>query len=430
MSVDVMNPVAVTPARVDVCRVAHFTDTYLPRRDGVVASLQTLIAGLEAQGCGGLTVVPRHPSLADRPGLLTIGSIPCGVANLRLGTWPMARHVNRIAAWGPQLIHVHTPGPVGLLGVFTARRLGLPLVHTYHTDLHAYADAYRVPADALKILFELYALRLGSRPECEPRTGSRRHAILDAGNRLLLGDADAVIVPTPAVLSRASLPVPPERLFLVPAAVPQRMPSPADIADFRARHGISASDRMVLFVGRVNREKGIELLLPAFARVAARFPQTKLVLIGAVYERRWLERLLAKHDLHLRVVITGQLAPDTVAAAYGGAEVFAFPSRTDTQGLVLQEAALAGVPSVLADPSLYRTGALGDAAVLALGEGPEAYAEALCRLLEDPVAARDLGQRARERALAHTPEGYATKMREVYGLGFFRRSRAFGVTPG
>lgn len=416
MSLDVVNPVTMTPGRVDVRRVAHFTDTYLPRRDGVVASLQTLIAGMRAQGCTGVTVVPRHSSLIGREDLVTIGSIPCGVANLRLGTWPMARHVERVAAWGPQLIHVHTPGPVGLLGVLAARRLGLPLVHTYHTDLHAYADAYRVPADALKILFELYALRLGSRPRCVRNAGSRRHAILDAANRLLLGDADAVIVPTRAVLARACLPVRPERLFLVPAAVPQRSVSPAEADDFRVRHGISASDRVVLFVGRVNREKGIELLLPAFAHVAKRFPQARLVLIGAVYEQRWLDRLLAMHNLHSRVVITGQLPPDVVAAAYAGAEVFAFPSRTDTQGLVLQEAALAGVPSVLVDSSLYRTGALGDAAVLAEGEGPEGLGEALCGLLDDPIAARDLGRRARERALAHTPEGYATTMREVYGL--------------
>lgn len=416
MSLDMLNPVAVAPGRVDVRRVAHFTDTYLPRRDGVVASLQTLIAGLQQQGCAGLTVVPRHPSLAGRPDLLTIGSIPCGVANLRLGTWPTSRHVERVAAWGPKLIHVHTPGPVGLLGVLTARRLGLPLVHTYHTDLHAYADAYRVPPKALKILYELYALRLGSRPPSGERgTRSARHAILDAANRLLLGDAEAVVVPTPAVLSRAALPVPPERLFLVPAAVPQRAVTPAQIADFRVHHGIADSDRVVLFVGRVNREKGIELLLPAFARVAARFPDARLVLIGAVYEKRWLDRLLRKHSLHDRITVTGQLAPETVAAAYATAEVFAFPSRTDTQGLVLQEAALAGVPSVLADPSLHLTGALGDAAILA-GADPDSYAEALCALLADPEATRRLGLVARNRALVHTPEGYAATMREVYEL--------------
>ena len=62
-----------------------------------------------------------------------------------------------------------------------------------------------------------------------------------------------------------------------------------------------------------------------------------------------------------RVVLTGQQPADVVAAAYGAADVFAFPSRTDTQALVLQEAALAGLPAVLADPVLHRYGALAGA---------------------------------------------------------------------
>ncbi|WP_117211195.1 glycosyltransferase [Allorhizocola rhizosphaerae] len=400
-------PVTATSSIVNIQRVAHFTDTYLPRRDGVVASLHTLKDALGVDGCSGLIVAPRHPDHPERADLLTVASMPCGVANLRLGAWPMSRHVRRVAEWGPQLIHVHTPGPVGLLGVLTARRLGLPLVQTYHTDLHAYADAYRVPAKALKILYELYARRLGA-PRLKAGT---RHEILDAANQLLLGDANAVVVPTPAVLSRVKLPS--AKIFLVPAAVPQR-PAPAQaVADFRARHGLSG--RVVLFVGRVNREKGIELLIPAFARV----PGAQLVLIGAVYEHRWLNRLLAKHGVADRVVITGQLPPSQVAAAYAGADVFAFPSQTDTQGLVLQEAALAGVPSVLADPSLHRMGALGDATVLAAPD-PSSFAAAINGLLNDPVGAQALGALARGRALAHTPARYAATMREVYSLAAAR----------
>lgn len=417
MSLDALTPasatvsatVPATVSRVDIQRVAHFTDTYLPRRDGVVASLHTLLEALRTDGCAGLTVAPRHPDYPDHEDLMTVGSVPCGVANLRLATWPMARHVERVAAWAPQLIHVHSPGPVGLLGVFTARRLGLPLVHTYHTDLHAYADAYRIPAAALRVLYEFYARRLDA-PRSRP---AKRHEILDATNQLLLGDADAVIVPTPAVLSRAALPVPPERVFLVPAGAPQRDVPPQAVADFRARYGLSG--KVVLFVGRVNREKGIELLIPAFARV----PDATLVLIGAVYERRWLNRLLTKHGLSNRVVITGQLPPHQVAAAYALADVFAFPSRTDTQGLVLQEAALAGVPSVLADPALYRTGALGDAAVLAEAD-PRAYGDALTNMLANPIESRKLGALARQRALAHTPARYAATMREVYTLAASR----------
>jgi Glycosyltransferase len=150
-------------------RIAHFTDTYLPRRDGVISSLRTLAAALRDCGHETLTVVPRHPEQPDEPDVLRLRSMPCGVADLRLASWPRRQHVTRVAGWAPDLVHVHTPGPVGLLGVFTARSLRLPMVHTYHTDLHAYVDAYRVPITALRMGVRMYARRLGMNRPPAPR---------------------------------------------------------------------------------------------------------------------------------------------------------------------------------------------------------------------------------------------------------------------
>ncbi|SDY14527.1 Glycosyltransferase involved in cell wall bisynthesis [Micromonospora pattaloongensis] len=393
-------------------QIAHFSDTYLPRRDGVISSLHTLTEALTAAGHGCLTVVPRHRQQPAAPELLGLRALACGVADLRLLPWPTNAQVERVAAWGPDLIHVHTPGPVGLLGTLVARRLGLPIVHTYHTDLHAYVDAYRIPIAALRLLVRLYARRLGvtDPPRADGRT---RHGVVDAVNGLLLTDADAVVVPTPAVLARAGLPVPQQRIFLVPAAVPERAGT-AGPAAFRDRYGIAPTDRVVLFVGRVNREKGVDLLLPAFARILAAEPQARLVLVGAVYERRWLRRLIeCSGVVGDRVVVTGQLPGGSVADAYAAADVLAFPSRTDTQGLVLQEAALAGVPSVLADPVLHRSGAIGETAVLADGS-PAGFAAAVTRLLRDPAAARRQGAAARARAVRHTPQRYGAAMLDVY----------------
>ncbi|MEV1289422.1 glycosyltransferase [Micromonospora sp. NPDC049679] len=411
-------PGAQAPTR--TLRVVHFSDTYLPRRDGVIASLHTLTDALAAVGHDCLTVAPHHRQQPDLPDLLALRALSCGLADLRLLPWPTNAHVEQIAAWRPDLIHVHTPGPVGLLGTFAAQRLGLPVVHTYHTDLHAYAEAYRVPTSAVRLLAKLYARRLGvTAGHCTERG---RHGAVDAVNRLLLHDADAVIVPTPAVLSRAALPVPQERVFLVPAAVPPPRGAVRP-AEFRDRHGIARPDRMVLFVGRVNREKGVDLLLPAFARILAAEPRARLVLVGAVYERRWLRRLIRRAGVADRVVITGQLAGDQVADAYASADVLAFPSRTDTQGLVLQEAALAGVPSVLADPVLHRTGALGDTTVLA-DASPAGFAAAVIRLLGDPEAARRQGAAARALALRHTPERYGAAMLDVYRHALAQRRQS------
>jgi glycosyltransferase involved in cell wall biosynthesis len=150
-------------------RTAHFTDTYLPRRDGVVTSVLTLVAALAERGDPAVIVVPRHPSQPDGDGLIRLPALPCGVADLRVSPWPLrsalaSGALAEIAAAAPDVIHVHTPGPIGLLGVLAARTLGVPLVQTYHTDLHAYADAYRLPHAALRGCLRLYAHRLG-----EPR---------------------------------------------------------------------------------------------------------------------------------------------------------------------------------------------------------------------------------------------------------------------
>jgi 1,2-diacylglycerol 3-alpha-glucosyltransferase len=334
-------------------RVAHFTDTYLPRRDGVVTSVQTLDRQLRDAGHDSLLVVP-------------------GVAQLRLTSRPRQRHVERVAAWRPDIVHVHTPGPVGLLGVLTARRLGLPLVHTYHTDLDAYVDAYRIPTRVLRV---------------------------------------AVAVPTPAVLDRTRLPIQNGRVRVIPTGVGSANVPTGAVEDFRRRYRIPPGDRVVLAVGRVNEEKGVDLLLAAFLRVVAAHPRARLVLVGQVYD----QGLVAAAGP--RVVFTGRLPPETVAAAYaltqrtGG--VLAFPSRTDTQGLVLQEAAHAGVPAVMTDAELRSRGALAGAALLAPPTVPE-FAAAVITLLANPVLARSLADRARRAALAHTPAAYGDAMLGVY----------------
>jgi glycosyltransferase involved in cell wall biosynthesis len=406
-----------------------FTDTYLPRRDGVVTSVLTLVAALSAAGHPATTVVPRHPGQPDRDGLLRLRAVPCGVADLRMSPWLLRGSwaigaLAAIAAAAPDVVHVHTPGPIGLLGVLAARRLGVPLVQTYHTDLHAYADAYRLPSAALRAGLRLYAHRLGMpRPAQTPaqatgpgRRGAasgRRRATLDATYALLLGEAAAVVVPSRAVFGRFDPPVAADRVFVIPTGVADRPVNPAAVLAFRSFHRIGATDRVILFVGRVNREKGVDLLISAFARLAGTVPDVRLVLVGAVYDSRWLAGLLQDAGIADRVVVAGQQNPEVVRAAYGIAEVLAFPSITDTQGLVLQEAAHAGVPIVMADPALHAHGPLGGAAVLTGGR-PAEFAAGIRGLLDEPTSARRLAARAARRAAELSPEGYAAAMTDVY----------------
>ncbi|GAA1686308.1 glycosyltransferase family 4 protein [Fodinicola feengrottensis] len=411
-------------------RIAHFTDTWLPRRDGVVTSLQTLDRQLRAAGRQSLVVVPRHRDAVAEPGqsLHTLRSLPCGVGQLRLAPLPGRRHTDAIAGWEPDLVHVHTVGPIGLLGVYAATRLGVPLVHTYHTDLHAYADAYRVPTRALQLAVAAYRRRLapGGRPAMRTVGDNPRRALVDEGLRLLFGQSDAVVLPTRAILDRVRLPVPADRLHVLPTGVEGRTVRSSEVMAFRQRHGVSTRDRLVLSVGRVTAEKGIDLLLPAFARVLAAEPRARLVLVGTVYDREALSAALRASGLGRRVVLAGELAPQRVAAAYAAAVqsggVLAFASRTDTQGLVLSEAAHAGLPCVMVDAELLAAGPLAGAALCAPAT-TAGFGAAIERLLANPVLAGALADRARRAVLAHTPQAYVTSMLSIYAAAAGVRDR-------
>jgi glycosyltransferase involved in cell wall biosynthesis len=139
------------------------------------------------------------------------------------------------------------------------------------------------------------------------------------------------------------------------------------------------------------------------------------MLVGAVYEPRWFAGLVRASGpaVASRIVLARQQPPQFVAAAYGAAEVFAFPSQTDTQALVLQEAALAGLPSVLADPVLHRIGPLGGRGVLAKPH-PAAFADAISALLDEPARAKAVGAACAEWAARHTPAHYRAAISEVY----------------
>jgi glycosyltransferase involved in cell wall biosynthesis len=389
-------------------RVAHFTDTYLPRRDGIVTALRTTIPELRAAGHPGLLVAPHHPAQPAGEVGLALASLPTGVADLRLSL-PRIRYVTRVAQWSPALVHVHTIGTTGLLGTLAARELSLPVVVTYHTDLHAYADAYRIPTCVLRMALRFCTSRLavrGLRPRC-------RSEVIDAFNTLLFQAADTVIVPTEAILRRAPFRTDHPRIVVVPTGVAFTGPSAGAGREFRARWSIPQRAPVVLFVGRVNREKGIELLAHAFRVVLDAVPDARLVLVGAVYRPRWLRAVLSRAGVAGRTVITGQQPTPVVRSAYAAAQVFGFPSLTDTQGLVLYEAALAGVPSVLIDPDLHATSPLREGLLLSR-PAPAAMGSALATLLVNLAQARHLGAIARQRAAEIDPRRHSERLLTLY----------------
>lgn len=191
---------------------------------------------------------------------------------------------------------------------------------------------------------------------------------------------------------------------------------PRDLAAFEERYGVDADDEVVLHVGRMDPVKGQDRLVRAFARVAARRPRAKLVLvgngsfssskeggIGLSKGARWragLERIAAELGVAERVVFTGHVDHLTATTAFRRADAFAFPSVAEGFGLAVAEAWLQRAPAVV-DPGagIAEVVRHGENGLVARFDDPAASAAALERVLADPEGAARMGEEGRRTAL-------------------------------
>jgi len=288
------------------------------------------------------------------------------------------------------VIHVCSPGPAGIAGALVARALGLPLVGSYHTELTAYAG-----------------LRSG-----DQRVADAMALAVSSFYRA----CDVVLSPSSASDGAlAAIGMPAERVLRWDRGVDTSRFDPALRQESLLPGAIN-----VLYSGRITREKGAELLADAFLLAQARDPRLHLVLAGGGPEQERLRERLGEHATFL-----GWLEGDALARAYASADVFLFPSATDTFGQVILEAQASGVPVV----ALARGGPLSliDDRVSGLLCEPDAerLAEAVLELAGSPLlraqlsrgALRSVRTRTWEHTLQRLADGYQRALVDLRATG-------------
>lgn len=374
-------------------RVLMVSDVYFPRVNGVSTSIETFRRTLGAQGIEVRLVVPRYRDEPDEEGIVRVPGWPVpGDPEDRLPRWPAMHRAVRAAAADCQLIHIQTPFMAHYAGLRAARSLGLPVLATYHTLFEEYIEHYAplLPADWLKKL----ARKLSQR-QC---------------NQL-----DAVIVPSRAMQQRLSEYGVETPIEVLPTGIPVERFQGGDRAGFRARHGIAAERPVALFVGRVAHEKNIGFLLEALPHALQRCPQLLLLIAGEGPALHELQASVARLGLTSAVQFIGYLdRQHELPACYAAADVFAFASRTETQGLVLLEAMAAGLPVVaLAE--------MGTIDILAPGQGalsppanPARFGAALGHLLAHPQTRQRLSIEAAWHAQEWSDHAMASRLAQLY----------------
>jgi glycosyltransferase involved in cell wall biosynthesis len=354
-------------------RIALFTNNYLPFCGGVTISVETLRQGLESSGHEAWVFGPRLGGAADAAArVVRYPSIPVTTYPEFALAVPYSRRIDRIvAALDFDVIHAHHPFLLGPAARRLARRHRRPLVFTYHTRYEKYAHYVPLPLGLVRAA----ALRLSA------AFAARADAVL-APSAVIRDELHARGVRTP--------------IAVVPTGIDLDRFHPGDRAAARQSLGVGAAEPLVLYVGRLDREKSVDRVLLAFERVASILPAAQLVLVGQGTETQRLRRLAGSLPMAERIRFLGLRPHAGLAECYQAADVFLFASETETQGLVLAEAAACGLPAVAVDaPGCDEVVRDGDTGILTKGE-PAALAEAVIGLLLDPERRRAMARRARE----------------------------------
>ena len=376
-------------------RIAHFSDCYVPRINGVVTSLQVLRRAQQAQGDEVQLWVPAYPGHTQSDqGVHRFSSFPQRFQPEDRGLlpWPPAR-MRQLWSTPADVVHVHTPFNAGLLGWRYARHLGCPMVFTHHT------------------LWEEYAHYLNVLPLSWARAVGRG-----------LGDfyfrrAAAVVFPSQQIAdaltgSRVSATKP---WAVIPTGIDAELFAGGDGRAARQELGLDADTPLFLYVGRMGPEKSIDVLLNLFAELVRAGEKGVFALIGGGPGADGLRRQAAELGVAERVRFLGYRPRAELRNYLAAGTLFLFASQTETQGLVLLEAAAAGLPVVAVRASGV-TEAVDDGVTGWLtppGELP-AMVAAVRQLLADDGKRQALGAAAERRARAFSDAAMARRMDELY----------------
>lgn len=361
-------------------RIGLFTDTFLPDQNGIVTSVGLLSDELRARGHHVEVVAPFFPEAQDtRPDVRRAAS----VRYVFLPTYRLAWPTRRDFSERYDLVHTHTPLTLGLAGARLARKWGVPHVATYHTHLEAYT--HYVPG--------LTALQRQTRVVTRLMGRYYRRA-------------DAVVMPTAGMLD-----VTREMGLRNPVVIPTAVEPEVLHGAPPTQNPWPAGRRRLLTVGRLAREKRFDLVLDTLAGL----PDAHLVVLGEGPERGRLEEHAGRRGVADRVSFLGVRPWTEIGAYYRLAELFLFASDTETQGLVLQEAQLMGVPVVAVGARGTLSGvATGRSGYLVAPGDVAALTRHAADILGDPALWSRLSRGARRHGATWTPGGVAERVLDVY----------------
>jgi len=372
--------------------IGVFTDSFRPYSSGVVRSIELFSREYIKRGHSVYTFCPDYPLMQtiEEDDVFRFMSVPWPTMTDFSLPVPISAHLNQtIERLDIDIIHVHSPFLLGRLGARAARRHKLPLLFTFHTLYEQYVHYFPFVENTSKQVVQAIA-----------RNFSNRCNVVIAPSKLVVDYLRQIGIKTPIVK--------------IPTGIDMDEFKELDRSWLKNSYGVRPQEKVLLFVGRLGKEKNVAFLLKSFQTVLKHIPDCRLVMVGKGPLEEELRQLCRQQGIEDKVIFTGELSRQQIVHCYASSDLFVFPSVTDTQGLVIGEAKAAGVPVVAVRAfgpaemvNHYEDGLLTELSL-------PAFTEAIIKLLRD----KELYARMSKQSLINAPlissALCAERMLEVY----------------
>lgn len=380
-------------------RIGLFTDTYPPFINGVSTSVLMLKQGLEKLGHEVYVVTVNDESFSykEEDGVLKIPSFPIGLMNFRQsGIYPL-KALKIIKKWKLDIIHSHTEFSIGTFARLISKQLNIPLVHTYHTMYEEYI--YYITKgyfnSASKKLVEYLTLFL-----CDKTI-------------------DELIVPTEKTKELFKDKYKVKRdVYVIPSGIDttrfyKENIDKNEIINLKKDLGLKNTDFIVLYVGRIAKEKSIDFLINNFNSVLKRIPKAKMIIVGDGPDIKDLIDLTRKKGLENKIIFTGKAPWTDVPKYYSLCDLFVTASKTETQGLTVIEAMGASKPVVAIRDESFEL-MITDKKDGLFFDDEKSYVDMIYEVYKNKKLRDEISFNARLTADKYSPYNYAKNVLKVY----------------
>ncbi|MGL4799662.1 MAG: glycosyltransferase family 4 protein [Cellulosilyticaceae bacterium] len=355
--------------------IGIFSDTYLPQVNGVVSSIVTLEKQLRKQGHNVYIFTISHPKAQEKEAnVYRLPSMPfVFLKDHRVGLLYSPKLVHKIKKLKLDIILSQTEFSLGFFARLVSKQLHIPIVHTYHT------------------MYEEYMHYISKGVEFSPEF-ARKYS------KMFCNHVDGIVAPTAKTKDLLLSYGVKKPIEVIPTGIDFSPFNPSsytedEITTLRQEFGLTKETPVILFVGRVAKEKSIDIIFQALPKVIKALPEAKMLLVGDGPELINLKKLAAKLGLTDHIIFAGMRPWSQIGKYYQLGNVFVSASVSETQGLTFAEAMAATLP-VIAKVDESIQGLVENDVNGKLFETVDELSDALIRILSDEAFRKQLADQA------------------------------------